>query len=97
MWRKSSRSGGAGSGSGNCVEVAFGEGFAAVRDSKSPETGVFAVPTAQWRSFLASVRAGGERNRTGHPGSCPEPTERAESEVPTVEKLFPRPHGSLRQ
>ncbi|SFD68815.1 protein of unknown function [Actinopolyspora alba] len=56
-WRKSSRSGGAGSGSGNCVEVAFGEGFAAVRDSKSPDAGVLAVPAAQWRSFLASLRA----------------------------------------
>ncbi|SDP62134.1 protein of unknown function [Actinopolyspora xinjiangensis] len=57
-WRKSSRSGSGGPGGGNCVEVAFGDGFTAVRDSKSPETGVLAVPTAQWRSFLASVRAG---------------------------------------
>nr|WP_245556302.1 DUF397 domain-containing protein [Actinopolyspora mortivallis] len=58
MWRKSTRSGGAGSGSGNCVEVAFGEGFTAVRDSKAPEAGVLTVPTGRWRSFVASVRAG---------------------------------------
>nr|WP_207631243.1 MULTISPECIES: DUF397 domain-containing protein [unclassified Actinopolyspora] len=56
-WRRSSRSGGGGAGGGNCVEVAFGEGFTAVRDSKSPDTGVLAVPAAQWRSFLAAVRA----------------------------------------
>ncbi|WP_092975599.1 DUF397 domain-containing protein [Actinopolyspora lacussalsi] len=55
-WRKSSRSGSGGPGGGNCVEVAFGAGFTAVRDSKSPEAGVLAVPAAHWRSFLASVR-----------------------------------------
>ncbi|SDK72142.1 protein of unknown function [Actinopolyspora mzabensis] len=55
VWRKSSRSGGGGTGGGNCVEVAFGEGFAAVRDSKSPEKGMFAMPAAQWRSFLSGL------------------------------------------
>nr|WP_218862812.1 DUF397 domain-containing protein [Actinopolyspora biskrensis] len=57
VWRRSTRSGGAGSGSGNCVEVAFGAGFAAVRDSKAPEDGVLAVPPGAWKSFLDGVRA----------------------------------------
>ncbi|WP_083921499.1 DUF397 domain-containing protein [Actinopolyspora halophila] len=56
-WRKSSRSGGGGTGGGNCVEVAFGTGFTAVRDSKSPEDGVLAVPPKVWKSFLDGVRS----------------------------------------
>ncbi|SFD68828.1 protein of unknown function [Actinopolyspora alba] len=56
-WRRSSRSGSGGPGGGNCVEVAFGEGFAAVRDSKSPDAGVLAVPAAQWRSFLSGLHS----------------------------------------
>lgn len=57
VWHRSTRSGGAGSGSGNCVEVAFGAGFTAVRDSKSPEGGVLAVPPKTWESFLDGVRS----------------------------------------
>ncbi|GAB3544537.1 hypothetical protein J2S53_004483 [Actinopolyspora lacussalsi] len=57
-WRKSSRSGGGGTGGGNCVEVAFGKDFTAVRDSKSPDAGVLAVPAVQWRSFLDKVHSG---------------------------------------
>ncbi|SDQ76390.1 DUF397 domain-containing protein [Actinopolyspora saharensis] len=56
-WHKSSYTTGGSNGGTTCVEVAFGEGFTAVRDSKSPDTGVLAVPAAQWRSFLAVVRA----------------------------------------
>ncbi|NHD18291.1 MULTISPECIES: DUF397 domain-containing protein [Actinopolyspora] len=56
-WCRSTRSGGAGSGSGNCVEVAFGAGFTAVRDSKSPEDGVLAVSPRAWKAFLDGLRS----------------------------------------
>ncbi|WP_344421393.1 DUF397 domain-containing protein [Amycolatopsis minnesotensis] len=53
VWRKSSHSG----GGNDCVEVALtGEGTA-VRDSKDPDGGVFAVSASGWRGLLAAVRA----------------------------------------
>lgn len=50
-WRKSSRSGGTGSG-GDCVEIAFAGPAVAVRDSKNPTAGTLTVPAAGWHSFL---------------------------------------------
>ncbi|MEU7783499.1 MULTISPECIES: DUF397 domain-containing protein [unclassified Amycolatopsis] len=54
-WRKSSHSG----GGNDCVEVAFVDGGAAVRDSKDPEGGAFRLPASGWRGLLAAVRTGG--------------------------------------
>ncbi|MFD2490994.1 DUF397 domain-containing protein [Amycolatopsis jiangsuensis] len=54
-WRKSSFSG----GGNDCVEVAFVDGGAAVRDSKNPAGGALRLPAAGWRGLLAAVRAGG--------------------------------------
>ncbi|MEV4052048.1 DUF397 domain-containing protein [Amycolatopsis sp. NPDC049688] len=51
-WRKSSYS-----AAGNeCVEVAILGDGAAVRDSKDPHGGFFAVPEAAWTTFLAAVK-----------------------------------------
>ncbi|PSL55437.1 uncharacterized protein DUF397 [Saccharothrix carnea] len=50
VWRKSSRSGGA--GNTNCVEVAFTESAVAVRDSKNPGAATPAFPAVQWSFFL---------------------------------------------
>ncbi|WP_103355755.1 DUF397 domain-containing protein [Amycolatopsis sp. CA-128772] len=52
VWRKSSYSGGGGN---ECVEVAILDRGAAVRDSKDPRGGFFAVPDASWSAFLAAV------------------------------------------
>jgi len=54
QWRKSSYSG----GGNDCVEVAFVDGGAAVRDSKDPEGGAFRLPAAGWQGLLDAVRAG---------------------------------------
>jgi hypothetical protein len=54
-WRKSSYSG----GGNDCVEIAFVDGGAAVRDSKDPEGGAFRLPASGWQGLLAAVRAGG--------------------------------------
>lgn len=58
LWRKSSRSGNGGSGSGNCVEVAFGENVVAARDSKAPDDGALILSAARWSSFLTDLRTG---------------------------------------
>lgn len=50
-WRKSSRSGQNGS-NGACVEVAFSGPAVVIRDSKSPDRGTLAFPTAGWSGFL---------------------------------------------
>ncbi|WP_425524781.1 DUF397 domain-containing protein [Saccharopolyspora ipomoeae] len=55
-WRKSSRS--VGGNDAACVEVAFLEEGVAVRDSKSPDTGVLAFPVDSWRRFLTSLDDG---------------------------------------
>jgi hypothetical protein len=54
VWRKSIRS----SGANNCVEVAGGPGWAAVRDSKDLSGPVLAVSVESFRVFVAGVRAG---------------------------------------
>ncbi|RKT82842.1 protein of unknown function [Saccharopolyspora antimicrobica] len=53
-WRKSSRS----AQETDCVEVGRCGDGAAVRDSKHRAGGYFAVSGAQWRSFVAGIRAG---------------------------------------
>ncbi|MCI2416289.1 DUF397 domain-containing protein [Saccharopolyspora sp. K220] len=53
-WRKSSRS----AQETDCVEVGRAGDGAAVRDSKLRAAGYFTVSGAQWRSFIAGVRAG---------------------------------------
>jgi Domain of unknown function (DUF397) len=56
MWRKSSYSG---NGGGNCVEVARDlPRTVAVRDSKDPHGPVLSMAPADWREFLAEVKAG---------------------------------------
>lgn len=55
-WRKSSRSK-CDSHEANCVEVTGLAGRVALRDSKHPTGAALAVPRAQWRAFLASIRA----------------------------------------
>jgi hypothetical protein len=52
-WRKSSYSGG--TGTGNCVEVAMTSEAVGVRDSKNLSGPTLAFDTTQWREFLGSV------------------------------------------
>lgn len=56
VWRKSSRSGG--QSGGQCVEVAEMVDGMAVRDSKDPAGGHFAVRCDAWKAFVATVRDG---------------------------------------
>ncbi|MFD1150159.1 DUF397 domain-containing protein [Saccharothrix hoggarensis] len=51
-WRKASHSG----GNSSCVEVAHTSTAVAVRDSKSPTTGILTVPHTAWTTFLAALR-----------------------------------------
>ncbi len=53
-WRKSTFS----SSNGECVEVADLDGGVAVRDSKDPDGPKLRFASAEWRAFLAGVRAG---------------------------------------
>lgn len=53
IWRKSSFS----SGEANCVEVGFGSGMVAVRDTKDRDGGTLAVPAASWAAFLRTRRS----------------------------------------
>lgn len=54
-WRKSSYSG---SGGGNCVEVALGQGAVHVRDSKNPQGPALILPSAAWAAFTTHATAG---------------------------------------
>jgi hypothetical protein len=55
-WRKSTRSNGNG---GNCVEVARNFlDIVAVGDSKDPHGPKLTVDPAEWRNFIADVKAG---------------------------------------
>ncbi|MFC9680409.1 DUF397 domain-containing protein [Streptomyces sp. NPDC056948] len=56
MWFTSSYSNGAG---GECVECAFTDGGAVVRDSKIVRSHVIAVGNDAWRSFVQTVKHGG--------------------------------------
>lgn len=51
-WRRSSHSG----GGNDCVEVAFHEGRAVLRDSKDPRYGVLVTGRSGWLAMLAVVR-----------------------------------------
>jgi hypothetical protein len=51
-WRKSSFSQDGGT---DCVEVAFGSGGAAVRDSKNTAGPVLELPAAGWRRFVGDI------------------------------------------
>ncbi|MGW3954090.1 DUF397 domain-containing protein [Streptomyces sp. NPDC004752] len=53
QWRKSSYSG---SNGGECVEVADLTAHLAVRDSKYPEAGRFAVRPEAWTVFLRNLK-----------------------------------------
>jgi len=54
-WRKSSYSG----NGGNCVEVAEHDGLILIRDTKDHGHGpVLRYTPAEWRAFVAGVRAG---------------------------------------
>ncbi|MFC3898148.1 DUF397 domain-containing protein [Lentzea rhizosphaerae] len=54
-WRKSSYT----APDNNCVELAVSETEAAMRDSKDPDGGSFAVGAGAWLSFLAYTKADG--------------------------------------
>ncbi|MFE4174455.1 DUF397 domain-containing protein [Streptomyces sp. NPDC056909] len=53
-WRKSSYSGGS---NGDCLEVADGYVNVPVRDSKNPTGPTLLFQTADWASFIESVKA----------------------------------------
>ncbi|GAA3037181.1 DUF397 domain-containing protein [Actinokineospora globicatena] len=40
---------------GDCVEVGFRPGLVAVRDSKSPTTGLIVLPATAWAGLLATT------------------------------------------
>ena len=54
VWRKSSYS----SGANNCVEVAVGSRWVAIRDSKNPLGCVLVVGTDEFAQFTAAIKAG---------------------------------------
>jgi uncharacterized protein DUF397 len=55
-WRKSSFSGGSGSGNDSCVEVALVSHAAALRDSKNVDGPVLHLPTAAWHALVNSAK-----------------------------------------
>jgi hypothetical protein len=50
-WYRSSRT----AGTQNCVEVAHGPGWTAVRDSKNPTGPLLVVTTREWQAFISAV------------------------------------------
>jgi hypothetical protein len=55
-WRQASYSG---TNGGGCVEVATNKpGAVAVRDSKNPHGPLLSIEPAEWRDFIAEVKAG---------------------------------------
>lgn len=57
-WRRSSRSGGGGSGGQECVEVAQLPEAIGVRDSKNPTGGHLSLTGTQFADLLAEIKAG---------------------------------------
>ena len=58
-WRKSSFSGGGGTGGGDCVEVApLDDGRIAVRNSNHPQKGAVLFTRAEMDAWIKDVRAG---------------------------------------
>ncbi|WP_026413895.1 DUF397 domain-containing protein [Actinomadura oligospora] len=55
-WRKSSYSGGGGSGGQECVEVARISRTVGMRDSKSPTTGHLSLETASFAVLLSCLK-----------------------------------------
>ncbi len=55
QWRKSSYSSAQG---GNCVEVANGDCYTHLRDSKNLDLGYFSFDAGEWGVFLVSARQG---------------------------------------
>jgi hypothetical protein len=53
VWRTSTASGG-----GNCVQVAFTEDSALVRDSQNPSGPELSFSKSEWDAFLVGARAG---------------------------------------
>jgi hypothetical protein len=53
-WSKSSRS----ANNGSCVEVAFGRGIVATRDSKDPTGPKLIFGRAAWTAFVTAVKNG---------------------------------------
>ncbi len=64
-WRKARAS----AASGDCIEVADRDGAVLIRDTRRREAGHLTVDAAQWRRFVAGVKAGHEarlgRSRSG--------------------------------
>lgn len=54
QWRTSTRT----QGQGQCVEVGFGAGRIAVRDTKDRTAGYFTVTTTRWQRFVSGVKLG---------------------------------------
>jgi Domain of unknown function (DUF397) len=54
VWCKSSYS----SSGGSCVEVAFADDQVALRDSKSPQTGMIRLPAAAMATLLRTLTSG---------------------------------------
>jgi hypothetical protein len=52
-WRTSTRC-----SSGTCVEVAFGQGLVAVRDSKNRRGPMLIFTSSEWEAFTDGVRSG---------------------------------------
>ncbi|WP_433333958.1 DUF397 domain-containing protein [Spirillospora sp. CA-294931] len=55
-WRKSSHSGGGGSGGQECVEVARLPGYIGLRDSKDPHSGHLTVSATTFAALVARVK-----------------------------------------
>lgn len=53
-WRTSTRT----QGQGQCVEVGFGPGEIAVRDTKNRAGGYFTVTPQRWHTFVTGVKVG---------------------------------------
>ncbi|MGH3823329.1 MAG: DUF397 domain-containing protein [Pseudonocardiaceae bacterium] len=52
-WYKPSRS----SGASNCVEVAHGDEWTAVRDSKDTAGPILAVTNGEWQAFIGAAKS----------------------------------------
>lgn len=55
-WRKSSFSGGSGSGNDSCVEVALLNDATAVRDSKNVDGPTLTISTTAWQALLITTK-----------------------------------------
>jgi hypothetical protein len=56
IWRKSSYSGGGGSGGQECVELARIAGAIGIRDSKAPEAGLLALTPEVFARLVAQMK-----------------------------------------